>query len=162
MRENKNGTIVQISSLAGVDTIAGNALYGASKWAVEGMSEALRHEMAPVGVRVILIEPGKINTGIEKRAKLSNIREEYREILAGQNERWGKGDTSGNDGDPVNCAKVIMKLVDMENPPIRLPLTTFAWDISVDVAKARLAELEAWKEYCVLGDYGAEGFDALP
>ena len=156
MRENRSGTIIQMSSLAAVDVLAGNGLYGASKWAVEGMSLALAHELKSFGVRVVLIEPGVIKTGIEKRSQTVNDGV-YSEVLRDGLLRWRDHDDSGSDGDPVKCAKVIVELAESEKLPARLPLTSFAYEISQTVNKVRFEEAEEWKNWSIKADFNYKG-----
>ncbi len=157
MRENRSGVIVQMASLAAVDVLAGNGLYGASKWAVEGLSEALYHEMKPFGVKVILVEPGTIKTGIERRSRHSKPLPAYQELLAEVRRRWVDCDDSGDTGDPVKCAKVLLKLVELDDPPVRIPLTTFAYEVSQEVCRDRLVQAERWLPYSRMADIAYDG-----
>lgn len=152
MREHRSGTIVQMASLAAEDVLSGNCMYGASKWAVEGMSGALYHEMREFGVRVILLEPGNIKTGIAKSARFSKSIPAYDDVIKAVRERWTKGDNSEDIGDPDKCAQVLLKLVDSENPPKRMVLTTQAYEIVRSVLSARLEELDAWKDFSAMAD----------
>lgn len=157
MREQGGGVIVQMASLAAVDVLAGNGLYGASKWAVEGLSEALYHEMKPFGVKVIIVEPGTIKTGIARRSRHSEPLPAYHALLADVRKRWVDCDDSGDTGDPVKCAKILLKLVDLENPPVRIPLTTFAYEISQEVCRNRLVQAEHWLPYSRMADIAYDG-----
>lgn len=151
MRERRRGAIIQMSSLSAVDVLAGYSLYAASKWAVEGMSLALADELRHFGVRVILVEPGEIRTGIEKRAQVVPAGA-YEEILRAGMNRWRDKDDSGSGGDPVRCAEVIVRLGDCEDPPVRLALTTFAYEVAQQASRARIEEAEAWKEWSAEAD----------
>lgn len=152
MRERRSGTIVQMASLAAVDVLSGNCMYGASKWAVEGMSEALYQEMKEFGVRVIILEPGNIKTGIAKSARFSKRIPAYDDVIKPVRERWTRGDNSEDVGDPNKCAEVLLKLVDSENPPKRMILTTQAYEIVRSVLIERREELEAWKDFSSMAD----------
>ena len=147
MRERRSGTIIQTSSLSAIDTIAAEGMYGATKHAVLGMSEALYHELKPFGVHVVILEPGPIKTQMAKRAKLCKNRiHEYDEVLASELDRWGVGDYAGDVGDPKGCAKFVLKLADSENPPQHAIFTTFAVDIYRMSSAQRIKEAEDWME----------------
>ncbi len=148
MRPRRSGTIVQTSSLAGIDTIAGEGLYGATKYAVLGMSQGLYHELKDLGVRVIVVQPGPIKTTMAKRTKICERKiPDYEAVLQEETDRWEKNDEyEGDEGDPVKCAQLLLRLVDSENPPRHMVFTTFAYNILNIVLKERLAEAEEWKE----------------
>lgn len=152
MRERRRGTIVQITSLSAVDAPAGNGIYAATKWAVEGLSVCLADEMRHFGVRVVCIEPGKIRTGIEKRAQVA-ASGAYEDILKEDMNRWREKDDSDSDGDPRKCAELIVRLADAENLPRRLALTTFAYTIAQAENRRRFDEAEVWRDWSVQADY---------
>lgn len=147
MRERGSGTIIQIASLSAVDTIAGEGMYGATKHAVLGMSQALHMELAPFGVKVVIVEPGPVHTNMSKRAKLCrNPVHAYDKIVGAELDRWAEDAEYNLPGaDPAKCAKVILKLADAENPPREIVLSTFAYDVLQEVTKNRLASAEEWK-----------------
>lgn len=153
MRRAGKGIILQMSSLAGIDVLAGNAAYGASKFAMEGMSLALAREMEPFGVRVAILEPGTIKTGIARRSRHSAPIADYEEMLAADRHRWVDGDDSNDTGDPLRCAEIVLRLADMEKPPLHLPMTTLSYEIAKTVYKERLEELDTWQEYCRMADF---------
>ena len=148
MRTRRSGTIVQTASLSAVDTIAAEGLYGATKHAVVGMSQALYHELKDFGVRVIVVQPGPIRTNMARLAKICKKRiPDYEKVLAAETERWSDEDNHETDcGDAAKCAQVLLKLVDSENPPRHIVFTSFAYEILQMAVKARLEEAEAWKE----------------
>src|SRR5579859_5483530 len=71
MRERKRGTIVNVSSMDGLASVPVNGYYSSSKYALEGLTEALWQEIEPIGLRALLVEPGSFRTGIEQRSKFS-------------------------------------------------------------------------------------------
>ncbi len=147
MRERRSGVIVETASLAALDTIAGEGLYGATKHAVLGMSQALRMELEPFGVKVICLCPGPIWTGMAKRARLcaAHIRD-YDEVLAAERTRWSDSDNHDSDvGDPARCAQLLLKAVDSEHPPRQLMFTSFAYDVYHMATAKNLEEAERWK-----------------
>lgn len=123
MRKAKSGHIVQISSHGGIKAFAGFGIYNASKFAVEGFSEALAQEVAPLGIKVSIVEPGPFRTkfagnglGIAK-----SVIDDYSET-AGAFRTKLKGVDGKQEGDPTKAAKAIIDLVNSENPTLRLPL----------------------------------------
>jgi short-subunit dehydrogenase len=73
MRERRQGTIINISSMDGIASLPVNGFYSASKFALEGLTEALWQEIEPVGLRAFLVEPGSFRTGIEQRTHVSGV-----------------------------------------------------------------------------------------
>ena len=147
MRERRSGTILQTASLAAVDTIAGEGMYGAAKGAVLHMSQALYHELKPFGVRVVVVEPGPIKTSMAKRAKVCrNEIADYTELLRAETERWTGKDDSADKGDAGKCARLMLWLADCAQPPKQIVFTSFAHEILVQTAKERLKEAEEWRK----------------
>jgi len=123
MRKRKSGHIVQISSHGGQKAFAGFGLYNASKFALEGFSEALEQEVKPLGISVTLVEPGPFrtkfaNTGL---GEAKQIIEDYNET-AGIFRSKLKGVDGKQEGNPVKAAAAIIDIVNSDNPPLRLPL----------------------------------------
>lgn len=152
MRRQGRGTIIQMSSLAAVDVLAGNAAYAATKSAMEGMSVALAREMEHFNVRVVMLEPGTIKTGIAKNSRHSKPIAAYESMLASDRHRWVDCDDSGDTGDPLKCAQLVLRMADMDRPPLRLALTTLAYEVSFSALRQRLEELEKWREYSLMAD----------
>ncbi len=147
MRPRRSGAIVQTSSLAALDVLAANSMYGAGKWALEGMTEALHKEMEPFGIKVLMIEPGAIRTGIASTVEKAPEMREYDACPAvmAQRNRWlGSADPTAV-GDADKCAQVLLQLVDSDNPPFRLLMSSEANDIGLRFMRERLAEAEAYE-----------------
>jgi NAD(P)-dependent dehydrogenase (short-subunit alcohol dehydrogenase family) len=147
MRERGSGAIVQVSSLAGIGGLAGNSMYAASKWALEGMSEALRREVEGFGLKIIILEPGPIRTDFGQGVKMSKPLAAYDNVqaLREQRERWAKGEDEHATGDPKRCAHVLLDLVDRSDPPQRLLLGSMASHIGKLVWRERIKEADAWE-----------------
>jgi NAD(P)-dependent dehydrogenase (short-subunit alcohol dehydrogenase family) len=122
-RAQKSGHIIQISSHGGIKGFAGFGLYNASKFAVEGFSEALAQEVAPLGIKVTIIEPGPFRTNFagEGFGFAKHEIEDYR-LTAGEFRKRIKSIHGKQDGDPADAARTILEVVNCEVPPLRLPL----------------------------------------
>lgn len=123
MRKEKNGHIVQISSHGGIKAFAGFGIYNASKFALEGFSEAMAQEVAPLGIKVSIIEPGPFRTNFAGNGlgQVENQIDDYSET-AGAFSTKLKGVDGKQEGDPIKASKAIIDLVNSENPTLRLPL----------------------------------------
>ena len=136
MRAQKSGAIVNVSSMGGFIGRAGGGYYNATKFAVEGLSEALAKEVAPFGIKVLIVEPGPFRTDWAGRSLKTPRRpiEAYDETAVA-NRRQIQGYSGNQPGDPERAAEAIIATVEQDHPPLRLPLGAFAWD-------AMKAELE--------------------
>lgn len=123
LRDQKRGHIVQISSLAGVAPPApGLAAYAATKFAVEGMNEALSAEIAHLGIRVMIVEPGDFRTGFGAALAITPVRhDDYLASVGRAGEHFAGLDPAAL-GDPDLAAAAIIAAVAAETPPLRLPL----------------------------------------
>lgn len=123
LRAGGRGHVVQISSHGGFKGFAGFGLYNASKFALEGFSEALAQEVAPLGVRVSIVQPGPFRTGFAGRGfRTAAIRlAQYDDTAGAFRQRMAAGHGQ-QEGDPAKAAQAILALVQLENPPLRLPL----------------------------------------
>lgn len=127
MREQKSGVIVNVSSMAGRMAMPGLGIYASSKFAVEGMSESLRHELRPFGIRVVLVEPGPYETDIFSRNRRmcrgAQAREgEYAAVQTKLEAFMEKRFAKGGMGDPNEVSELIVRLLDDANPKLRYPL----------------------------------------
>ena len=123
MRKEKQGHIIQISSHGGIKAFAGFGIYNASKFALEGFSEALAQEVAPLGIQVSIVEPGPFRTNFasNKLGQAKQVIADYANT-AGAFRNKLKSVHGKQEGDPVKAAQAIFNLVDSENPTLRLPL----------------------------------------
>jgi len=123
MRTQKSGTIVQMSSQAGMRGNSGLGLYNASKFALEGLSEALYIEGKPLNIHVIIVEPGGFRTDFagSSAARAEKVIEDYAST-AGKVITNIKNIDGKQPGDPVKGAKAIIKAVNSDQPPLRLAL----------------------------------------
>jgi NAD(P)-dependent dehydrogenase (short-subunit alcohol dehydrogenase family) len=139
-RKQVNGHIIQISSQAGIKSTPGFGIYNASKFALEGFSEALAAEVAPLGIKLTLVEPGPFRTNFAGGSLVEakqNI--EAYEATAGVFKKRMKEVVNGKqEGDPQKASKAIIKVVNSENPPLRLALGK----IAVANISAKIASLQ--------------------
>ncbi|MEV4322721.1 oxidoreductase [Microbispora rosea] len=144
MREQRSGTIVQMSSLGGRMTYPGLAGYDAAKHALEAFSEALSSELAPLGIRVLLVEPGMFRTKISSNMVLAPENPAYQASSGGL--RQMVAGIAGNEpGDPAKAAAAIIKVLDAENPPLRLVLGSDAVDALSAHHESLLADMVTWE-----------------
>ena len=153
MRAQKSGAIVNISSMGGFIGFPGSGYYAATKFAVEGLSELLSKEVAPLGVKVLIVEPGPFRTDWAGRSIKTPKRpiDAYAET-AGARRRQIQDYSGSQPGDPVRAAEAIIATVEQPNPPLRLPLGNFAYD-------AMGAELEAVRKEYAAVEAAARGAD---
>jgi NAD(P)-dependent dehydrogenase (short-subunit alcohol dehydrogenase family) len=116
--------------------------YCATKWAVEALHEALAHEVRPFGLKVTLVEPGAYATDFGKSSEWAAALGPYAEYR----KQFLQGLANVERGDPEATAEAILKLVDAENPPLRLGLGTSILPRARAAYEERLATWEAWKE----------------
>lgn len=147
MRKEKKGHIVQISSHGGIKAFAGFGIYNASKFALEGFSEAMAQEVAPLGINISIIEPGPFRTNFAGNGlgEATKVIDDY-SATAGVFRTKLKSVNGKQEGDPVKASNAIIDLVNSENPPLRLPLGKVAL-MTIDMKlKSVLSDLEASRE----------------
>lgn len=146
LREQGSGHIIMVSSIGGVQAFPGLGIYNASKWAVEGFSQALAGEMADFGVHVTLVEPTGYATDW---AFSSAVRVEPMPAYDAFREKAvaARAKVAGDRGEPEATGPVILELVDMTDPPLRLFLGNGPLEIIEAEYEKRLAE---WREYAEL------------
>ena len=125
MRERRRGQIIQISSHAGVKAFAGFGIYNASKFALEGFSEALAQEVNPLGIKVTIVEPGPFRTNFAGRSLLQAAEgiSDYNET-AGAFRKKLLSVHNKQEGDPVKAAAIILNHINKQDSTLRLPLGT--------------------------------------
>jgi NAD(P)-dependent dehydrogenase (short-subunit alcohol dehydrogenase family) len=154
MRSRRRGHIVNLSSQAGFIGFEGSGYYAATKHAVEGLSDSLSREVAPLGIKVTCVEPGPFRTDWAGRS-LRQTRPtipDYRTTVGARLETTSN--YSGNQpGDPERAAEAIIKVVQSDNPPKHLVLGSIALDGIRTKLTDTLAEIEAWAEASRSADY---------
>lgn len=123
LRRQKHGHIIQMSSHGGLKSFAGFGLYNASKFALEGMSEALMQELLPLGIYLTIVEPGPFRTNFAGSSfkNATGMIDDYRGTAGVFRDRISKVHGK-QEGDPEKAAKVIVTLAENPNPPLRIML----------------------------------------
>jgi len=153
MRRQRSGHIIQVSSVGGRLGAPGRAPYSAAKWGVEGFSEVLAQEMALIGVRVTIIEPGGFRTDFAGAStSLVEGRPEY-DAVVGNAARMQREYDGRQPGDPARAARAILAIAAMPEPPLRLALGSDAVAAIERAEHARLDELARWRELSVSTDF---------
>ena len=146
MREQRSGAIVQMSSFGGQVSYPGFSAYCATKFALEGFSEALAAEVAPMGIRVLIVEPGAFRTGFSGGALVqSREMPEYEETVRPTREMI-TGIDGTQPGDPAKAASAILTALDSEETPLRLPLGADAVEGVRGKLEAVRSEIDTWEE----------------
>lgn len=154
MRAQRSGLIVNITSLAGFLGLPSSGYYAASKHAVEGWSDALAAEVAPLGIGVTCVEPGPFRTDWAGRSlhQTPNQISDYAETAGAR--MAGTRNISGmQPGDPVRAAQTIIGLADQAKPPRHLVMGKFAYDMVTQTLRERLEEVERLREVSLATDY---------
>ena len=154
MRARRRGHVLNVTSVAGFVGFPGSGYYAATKHAVEGWSDALAAEVAPLGIKVTCIEPGPFRTdwaGRSLKQTASRVAD-YAETAGARLQGTSQG--SGKQaGDPVRAAEAMIQVTQSETPPRHLVLGAFGLDAVTKKLNATLAEIEAWREAGLATDY---------
>lgn len=154
MRARRRGHVVNISSMGGLVGYAGIGYYNATKFAVEGLSEALAKEVKPLGIRVTVVEPGPFRTdwgGRSLRVPATAIAD-YAET-AGARRAMVQGYSGQQPGDPVRAARAIVAAVESPAPPLHLVLGRVAYDQVTEKLDELSREIAAGRETALAADF---------
>jgi NAD(P)-dependent dehydrogenase (short-subunit alcohol dehydrogenase family) len=144
LREQRSGHILQVSSIGGVTAFMNVGAYHASKWALEGLSQTLSQEVAGFGIKVTLIEPGGYSTDWSgPSAKHSTPLPAYDQVR--EQAARARGQRTSNAGDPVATRDAILRVVDSDNPPLRLFLGESPLHFAVADYGSRLTSWAQWQ-----------------
>jgi NAD(P)-dependent dehydrogenase (short-subunit alcohol dehydrogenase family) len=146
MRERGGGAIVQMSSVGGQVTAPGFGAYSATKFALEGLTETLRDEVAGFGIHTLIVEPGAFRTGLFRPGAMhtSAAMPEY-EGTVGQTREYVRNNHGAQPGDPAKAAAAILAALDSDDPPTRLVLGADAIASIEKHLKEVADELGAWR-----------------
>src|SRR3954452_11411251 len=147
LRAQRSGLIVQISSLDGVaPAVAGESAYAATKFAVEGLCEGLRHDVEHLGIRVTLVEPGPTRTEFGERAVITPPTGDHYQESVGRALTWFAELAGSQPNDPERVAAAIVAIADDPTPPLRLALGVEAVNTIHDKLAAQARELDRWAD----------------
>jgi len=148
-RQQQSGAIVNISSLGGQLSVAGFGAYSASKFALEGISEALAAELSPLGIKVMIVEPGQFKTDLAGAAmKYMPEIPDYKGTV-GPTRDFAKGMHGTQFGDPFKAAAAIDKALAAANTPLRLQLGEDAVNSIRQHSEGLLKDLATWEQVAV-------------
>lgn len=148
LREQGSGHILQVSSIGGISAFPNVGIYNASKWALEGFSQALAQEVAGFGIKVTLIEPGGYATdwagSSARHATPLPAYDEYR-----KHAQAARAARVASPGDPAASSTAVLQVVDAEQPPLRVFLGTAPLAIAEADYESRLASWREWQPVAV-------------
>lgn len=154
MRRRRGGRIVNLSSGAGIAGSAGSGYYNASKFAVEGMSEALNQEVAPLGLRVIIVEPGPFRTDFLGRSMtVAKQQMAIYEQTAGERRLYRESNDGKQAGDPAKAIAVMLNAIDSDEPPLHLPLGPRAHAIADCKLASFRQDIDQWRHLSIATDF---------
>jgi NADP-dependent 3-hydroxy acid dehydrogenase YdfG len=154
MRAQRSGTIVNISSIGGIRAFPAVGYYNGTKFAVEGISEALSQEVAPLGIKVLIVEPSGFRTdwagrsANETKAPIADY-----DATAGRNKGTIRGYSGAQPGDPKRAVAAIIKAVEAKNPPLRLLLGKAALAGARGKIEMLQTDFDAWAEVSAGADF---------
>ena len=156
MRAQRSGHIVNIASIGGLVGFPGVGFYNATKFAVDGYSEALAKETAPLGIKVTVINPSGFRTDWAGRSANNSkiVIDDYKDT-AEANKQTIRGYSGSQPGDPVRAAKAIVKAVEAEHPPLHLLLGVAALKGARNKLEVLKKDYDAWEETTTGADFPA-------
>ncbi len=154
MRAARRGHILNVTSIAGFVGLPGSGYYASSKHAVEGWSDALADEVAPLGIRVTCIEPGPFRTDWAGRSlRQTPSRIAGYAATAGARLAATASGSGSQPGDPARAAEAMIRVTEAATPPRHLVLGAFGVDIVTRKLQAVLAEIAAWRDTSIAADF---------
>jgi NAD(P)-dependent dehydrogenase (short-subunit alcohol dehydrogenase family) len=157
MRRQRSGHVVNISSIGGYVSYQGWGIYCSTKFAVEGITEALASELAPLGIKATVVEPGFFRTDFLDQTSLvtsPHVISDYADT-SGAMRDFAAGHNHAQPGDPARFAKAMIELVASANPPVRMP---FGTDTVAAIERKHASverELATWRTLAVSTDFPA-------
>lgn len=155
MRAQRSGAIINITSIAASRSNVGSGYYAASKAALELLSEGLLHELKPLGIKIMVVQPGAFRTSFYTPR---NLKKSEHKISDYADTAWKRSDSSANartdqPGDPDKAGKAIVELIEREDAPLRYIMGSDAFKLVEQALNNRLAEMEKWREYSGITDF---------
>ena len=155
LRARRSGHIINISSLFGFGSLVGWGIYGSTKFAVEGITEALAAEVAPLGIFATAVEPGLFRTqflGAKSCVMSANSIPDYKDTVGAMRSAVGALDGK-QPGDPARLAQAILRLANSEHPPVHLPLGRDSVEQYRNKRDRLEQEMQEWQEVTNSTDY---------
>ena len=152
LREQGSGHLLQVSSIAALGGFATTGMYSASKFALEGMSEALAAEAASFGIKVTIVQPGGYWTDLYSSMVSTLPNEAYAPLRAELERQWAADSV---DSDPRLAADAMLTLVDSDDPPLRLLLGSMVYDLAHDISRQRMQTWSSWEQVSRAAEHAA-------
>jgi NAD(P)-dependent dehydrogenase (short-subunit alcohol dehydrogenase family) len=154
MRAQGNGLVVNVSSIGGLSSFAATGYYHGTKYAVEGISESLAIELKPLGIGVLIVEPGPFRTNwAGPSIQQSATRIEAYDTTAGERRRQTAARSGNQAGDPVRAAQAIIDAALSDKPPLRLVLGKAALDLARKKLEFMRGDFDAWESTTLGADF---------
>jgi NAD(P)-dependent dehydrogenase (short-subunit alcohol dehydrogenase family) len=156
MRARMSGTIVNLSSIGGLVATPGFGMYNGTKFALEGISEALALEVKPLGIEVMIVEPGPFRTDFLARGDMHTAKRiaDY-DATAGKLREYAEQQNGRQPGDPKKAVAAIVKAVETGNPPLHLLLGAGGIPRLQGKIDALLKDVADWRETTITADFPA-------
>ena len=153
MRRQRSGRILQFSSIGGRIGAMGRAPYSAAKFGVEGFSEVLAKETAPLGIKVTIVEPGGFRTDFAGTSTVINSGQEAYASTVGATAAFQRNFNGMQPGDPVKAARVIVQIAGTDDPPLRLLLGSDAVEGVERADRAKTESDQKWRSLSLSTDF---------
>ncbi len=154
MRKQRSGHIINFSSIGGLVGFTATGFYHATKFAVEGLSESLSKELEPLGIKVLIVEPGPFRTDWAGRStSRTPVQIADYESTVGTRMKASQNTSGKQQGDPVRGCEAIIKAVEAETPQLRLLLGEPAFKMAIEKTDALKTNFEGWKELTLSADF---------
>ena len=154
MRGQRSGMLINVSSIGGLTSYAATGYYHGTKYAVEGISETLALELKPLGIDVLIVEPGPFRTNwAGPSIKRSKTQMEDYAATAGERRKQSAARSGKQPGDPVRGARAIIDVAVSDNPPLRLLLGKPALESARRKLDSMRGDFDAWESTTVAADF---------
>jgi NAD(P)-dependent dehydrogenase (short-subunit alcohol dehydrogenase family) len=154
MRAQKSGLVVNISSIGGITSFAATGYYHGTKYAVEGISESLAIELKPLGIDVLVVEPGPFRTNwAGPSIKQSATRIDDYAATAGERRKQTEARSGNQAGDPVRAAQAIIDAALSDTPPLRLLLGKAALELARKKVASLTHDFDTWEKTTIGADF---------
>jgi NAD(P)-dependent dehydrogenase (short-subunit alcohol dehydrogenase family) len=155
MRQHRSGHIINLSSIGGYRSYAGWGIYCSTKFAVEGITEALHGELAPLGIHATVVEPGYFRTNFLDGSSLQRTTTEIPDyaVTVGETRKIASERNYQQLGDPTKLAQAMLQIVNADTPPLRLPLGTDTLQAMAEKNAYVEQETAKWRALAESTDY---------